>query len=131
MNDHELLQQLMTRAALPEAAAREVIHALAGIAREQAEAGRPLDLEALDTGAADGRPHGPAGSEVDRIIALARRHPLGLEFLRHGEPAAVAITLHAHVFDVEAARRRIGAKGAPPPPPAGAGPASRPGAGGA
>ncbi len=47
---------------------------------------------------------------VEQLIARAKKHPLGLEFLASGLLTAVAITLGAHAFTVEAARRRLAAE---------------------
>jgi hypothetical protein len=44
---------------------------------------------------------------VDDLIARARRHPLGLEFLAGGMLASVAILFGVHAFTVDAARKRL------------------------
>ncbi|HEX7193035.1 MAG TPA: hypothetical protein VF381_15805 [Thermoanaerobaculia bacterium] len=44
---------------------------------------------------------------VDDLIARARKHPLGIDFLLHGYLGTVAISLDAHAFTVEAARARL------------------------
>ncbi len=44
---------------------------------------------------------------VDDLIARARKHPLGVEFLLHGYLGTVAISFDAHAFTVEAARARL------------------------
>ena len=44
---------------------------------------------------------------VDEVIARARKHPLGIDFLLHGYLGTVAISLDAHAFTVEAARARL------------------------
>jgi len=44
---------------------------------------------------------------VDDLIARAREHPLGIDFLLHGYLGTVAISLDAHAFTVEAARARL------------------------
>lgn len=49
----------------------------------------------------------PTSAEVDRLISLARRHPLGVEFLRQGALDAVAATFQTHAFVVDAARERL------------------------
>ena len=46
-------------------------------------------------------------SLVDDLIVRAQRHPLGIDFLLHGELGCVAISLGAHAFTVEAARARL------------------------
>ncbi len=49
----------------------------------------------------------PTAEEVDALIARARKHPLGLDFLKAGALEAAAIIFEAHVFAVEAARERL------------------------
>ena len=44
---------------------------------------------------------------VDDLIARAREHPLGIDFLLHGYLGTVAITFNVHAFTVEAARDRL------------------------
>lgn len=44
---------------------------------------------------------------VDDLIARARKHPLGVDFLLHGYLGTVAISFDAHAFTVEAARARL------------------------
>lgn len=51
--------------------------------------------------------YSPSPEEVDALIARARRHPLGLDFLKTGALEAAAIIFEAHVFAVESARRRL------------------------
>lgn len=46
----------------------------------------------------------PTPEEVDSLIEAARRHPLGIEFLRDGELGSVAMTFQTHAFTVDAAR---------------------------
>ncbi len=49
----------------------------------------------------------PDPREIERLIASARSHPLGLPFLLDGHLGSVAVTFGAHAFDVEAARERL------------------------
>lgn len=49
-----------------------------------------------------------AEADIDQLIAEASDHRLGLDFLLEGEPGAVAVTFGRHVFDVEAARKKLG-----------------------
>jgi len=61
----------------------------------------------------DGASDGPGGSRgdgaaVERLLAAAEAHPLGIDFLRTGYLGAVAATFGVHAFLVEEARRRIG-----------------------
>lgn len=51
--------------------------------------------------------YSPTSEEVDALIARARSHPLGLDFLKTGALEAAAIIFEAHVFAVESARRRL------------------------
>ena len=44
---------------------------------------------------------------VDDLIARARKHPLGIDFLLHGHLGTVAISFETHAFTVEAARARL------------------------
>jgi hypothetical protein len=53
----------------------------------------------------------PTPDEVDRLIASAREHPLGIDFLRSGALDAVAATFKAHAFVVDAARERLAKAG--------------------
>jgi hypothetical protein len=57
----------------------------------------------------------PTDADVEALIERAPHHPLGLDFLRHGELGSVAVSLDAHAFTVIAARERLSA-GAPEPP---------------
>ena len=49
----------------------------------------------------------PSAADVDALIAAARPHPLGVEFLLTGELGCVAATFHTHAFTVIAARERL------------------------
>jgi len=60
--------------------------------------------DALPAGA--GR-HQTTHDEVERLIARAREHPLGLEFLESGALDAVAAIHGAHAFVVDAAREHL------------------------
>jgi hypothetical protein len=48
-----------------------------------------------------------APHEVDALIARAREHRLGLDFLLGGAHDAVAVTFGVHAFVVDAARERL------------------------
>ncbi len=52
-------------------------------------------------------PYRPSPEDVLRLIETARRHPLGIEYLRQGEPASVAATFQTHAFTVDAAREQL------------------------
>lgn len=56
------------------------------------------------------RRYAPASEEVDALIAAARRHPLGVEFLAGGWLDSVAAIFGVHAFVVEAARERLAAR---------------------
>lgn len=49
----------------------------------------------------------PTHEDVDALIAAARQHPLGLDYLREGALDNVAVTLKTHAFTVVAARERL------------------------
>ena len=49
----------------------------------------------------------PEPHEVHALIARAKDHALGLEFLRHGAHDAVAVTFGVHAFVVDAAREHL------------------------
>lgn len=113
MTESELVDRVALRAAMPRSAARLALEALADIAREEANAGHPIDIEAIVRGHAPapvkaGNPSEVAAAEVEWLVEAARRHPLGLDFLLGGDPGAVAIMFNTHVFHVEAARRILG-----------------------
>lgn len=52
-------------------------------------------------------PFRPTPEDVRKLIESAKRHPLGIEYLRHGEPGSVAATFQAHAFTVDAAREEL------------------------
>ncbi|HEY0788061.1 MAG TPA: hypothetical protein VGE86_05410 [Thermoanaerobaculia bacterium] len=99
MDESDLVKELSRRTSLPEETAAAVLEAAREMVREGA-----LDGAAL--AAVPAVPPDDPGL-VDRLIARAKKHPLGLEFLASGLLATVAITLGAHAFTVEAARRRL------------------------
>ncbi len=101
MDDRELVGAIALRANVSENEARAALDALRDLVRE----GR-VRAEELRPGS--GSPADPAA--VDALIAAARLHPLGLEFLRHGWLGSVAAEFHAHAFTVEAARERLDAE---------------------
>jgi hypothetical protein len=49
----------------------------------------------------------PTPAEIDALIAAARAHPLGLDYLREGALDNVAVTLKTHAFTVVAARELL------------------------
>jgi hypothetical protein len=58
-------------------------------------------------------PYVPSEEEVDRLIARATTHPLGLRFLMDGHLGSVAVTFGTHAFTVDAARDRLAREGHP------------------
>jgi len=50
----------------------------------------------------------PSATEVDALIESAKRHPLGLGYLKDGSPDSVAFTFGVHAFVVDAAREKLG-----------------------
>lgn len=49
----------------------------------------------------------PSPEDVRKLIESAHRHPLGVDYLKHGEPGSVAATFRAHAFTVDAAREHL------------------------
>jgi len=49
----------------------------------------------------------PTEDEVESLIARAREHPHGLEFLERGALDSVSATFRTHAFVVDAARERL------------------------
>lgn len=102
MNERDIVKELARRTSISEATAADVLHAMHDLVDEGAVEAKALP----DTPhPPDARPDDPG--VVDRLIARAKKHPLGIEFLVSGFLATVAITLGAHAFTVEAARRRL------------------------
>jgi len=101
MSDFDPVEELAGRAGVSRAAAQAVLEALAAMASERA-AGQPAAAAPLA--------FVPAPGDVDALIESAAQHPLGLEFLLHGELGAVAVTFGAHAFTVDAARSRLRGK---------------------
>lgn len=101
MKEAEIAKELARRTSLSEEATAEVLHSIRDLIEEGRMDGAGLQ-ELTDPAVPPDDP-----SLVDRLIARAKKHPLGLEFLASGLLATVAITLGAHAFTVEAARRRL------------------------
>jgi hypothetical protein len=101
MNESEIVKELARRAAMPEETAGACVKAMKELVGDGSIDGASL-MKVLEPPAAPDDP-----GVVDRLIARAKKHPLGLEFLTSGFLATVAITLGAHAFTVEAARRRL------------------------
>ncbi|MBI2214360.1 MAG: hypothetical protein HYU52_12000 [Acidobacteria bacterium] len=102
MNERDVVKELARRTSLTEETAAEVLHAMHELVDEGAVRADALPIAPQPH---EARPDDPG--VVDRLIARAKRHPLGIEFLVSGFLATVAITLGAHAFTVEAARRRL------------------------
>jgi inosine-uridine nucleoside N-ribohydrolase len=102
MNEADVVTALARKASLREETAAAVLHAIRELVRDGELDGAAL-LRMPEP--AEVPPDDP--SAVERLIARAKKHPLGLEFLASGLLATVAITLGAHAFTVEAARRRL------------------------
>ena len=49
----------------------------------------------------------PTSEEVEALIDRAKKHPLGLDFLKEGYLDAVAATFGVHAFLVDRARERL------------------------
>jgi hypothetical protein len=100
MNQAELLPALASRAHVSEDEARAVLDALADLSAPALRpmASRPGEdiLDPTDARA------------VSALIARARAHPLGIDYLRRGFLGSVAATFQAHAFTVLAARERLG-----------------------
>lgn len=65
------------------------------------------DSTTRDASSAGVRGCEPTRDEVESLIARAREHPLGLEFLEFGALDAVAAIHGAHAFVVDAAREYL------------------------
>jgi len=102
MNENEIVRELARRTSLPDATAAAVLHALHDLVDEGSVDGAALMATPHPH---EERPDDPV--VVEKLITRAKHHPLGLEFLVSGFLATVAITLGAHAFTVEAARRRL------------------------
>lgn len=121
MNETEVVRELSRRTSLPETTAGAVFDAVRELAREGIIdqdilfAGKPVETDAIvkdPTLPLVAAEHPPVASHsdphlVEDLIARARKHPMGLEFLVSGFLASVAIALGAHAFTVEAARERL------------------------
>lgn len=115
MKDDDLVGKLAARAGLEPVHVRAVLAALTEVSCEHEQAGQPLPMAAL--GLARCHAFRPRASQaasaqacdagVEQLIAQARRHPLGVEFLLEGEPGCVAAIFGTHAFAVDAARQRL------------------------
>jgi len=113
MNEMDLVRELSHRTSLPEETVATVVHGMQDLIEEGA-----VGVGAIDVAALLGMPTAPNAPPddpglVEQLIARAKKHPLGIEFLVGGFLATVAITLGAHAFTVEAARRRLAEENKP------------------
>ena len=108
MSDSHLIDEIVRRSRVSPSDAEAVLDALADLAAEgRLGAGSRPAPEAGRAAPAPGEPFAPTSAEIDALIAEARRHPLGIDFLLGGHLGSVAATFKAHAFTVEAARARI------------------------
>ncbi len=103
MADPKLIDDLAQRAGVSRADAEAVLDALRAIAPD----GRPARRPPARRPAPAVPRYEPAPGEIETLIARARAHPLGLEFLLDGDLSAVAATFQAHAFTVDAARQQL------------------------
>jgi hypothetical protein len=103
----DVVRELSHRTSLPEETVAAVLRGMHDLIQEGAVGAGAVDVAAL-LGMSP-TPNAPPDDPgvVEQLIARAKKHPLGLEFLASGLLATVAITLGAHAFTVEAARRRL------------------------
>lgn len=111
MNETDLLRELSQRTGLPESAADALLHAVRDLVSEgSVDAATLLPSTSPPVASTPMIPIAAKPEDprlVDDLIARARRHPLGLEFLLTGLLGSVAIALGVHAFTVEAARARL------------------------
>ena len=110
MLDPRLIDELVQRAKVSAADAEAVLGALERLAAEGRLARRRVRRRRARAPGAAGaarRAVRAGAEEVDALIAEARRHPLGVDFLLGGHLGTVAVTFKTHAFTVEAARARI------------------------
>lgn len=103
MTESDVVRELSRRTGLPESDSAAVLDALRALLREGVVDERVLQAPPPPSPVVD--PKDP--SLVEELIARARKHPRGLEFLLSGLLGSVAIVLGAHAFTVEAARAKL------------------------
>jgi hypothetical protein len=103
MNETELLETISRKTSVPVATVRAVVDALLDEVREGHVS---EDILRAEREASAHRPTSQHSDPraVDDLIARARKHALGLEFLRDGYLGSVAAEFGTHAFTVEAAR---------------------------
>lgn len=116
MDRPELLNELSLRTGVEPSASRAVFDALLDLVREGAISADvllfPTSTNAHALGVAARTPRLPVANHadpllVDDLIDRARKHRLGIDFLRDGLLGSVAAEFGAHAFTVEAARQRL------------------------
>jgi hypothetical protein len=117
MNEKDLIGELCRRAGVPEASAEALLEALRAMARDglvnenvlrsSEAAERPDPCLPVPEGKGTGVSGGTGVRAADELIACARNHPLGLEFLRGGYLGSVAAVFGANAFTVEEARAKL------------------------
>jgi len=50
----------------------------------------------------------PTDEEIDSLIDKAKKHPLGLKYIKEGETDSIASTFAVHAFVVDSAREKLG-----------------------
>jgi hypothetical protein len=104
MADPKLVDDLARRAGVSRADAEAVLEALGALAPERVPVSMRPSVH--EPGPAPSR-YEPTSADVEALIAEARKHPLGIDFLLDGDLSAVAMTFQVHAFTVEAARRQL------------------------
>jgi hypothetical protein len=108
MVDPKLVDELVLRAGVSRADVEAVLAALGQIAPERIPRGADAREASPPPAPGPALPrYVPGPGEVQALIAAAAAHPLGLEFLLHGDLSAVAITFQVHAFSVDAARQQL------------------------
>ena len=107
MTESELLAALVRRTGVARADIEAVLTALAAVRHEQRQESQPPEADGQKASSPYVPSYTPAAGEVERLIAAAAEHPLGLEFLLEGNLCAVATMFGVHAFTVDAARQRL------------------------
>jgi hypothetical protein len=109
MNHESLVTDAASRSGLPRATVEAVVSALADLVHHSHASPDEL-LHAL-LGAAEplhAHPADPRDPEaVADLVAKAKVHPLGLDYLKGGHLGSVAVTFETHAFTVLAARDQL------------------------
>lgn len=100
MNRTDTVRELAARSGVSEREAGNVLDALIELLHQGSVSGDVLLSPEFSMPSSD-------APLVDDLIARARLHPLGVEFLRDGYLGSVAAEFGAHALTVEAARGRL------------------------